>query len=411
MDYHRHAKINPLGPQRFYTVSNYRKEHPMFEWLRRLFGRSSFPRIATDKSPRWVYSRLRHEALSGGKPEIEISPDSPVWCAVMEMGYPSGTGTVVAFSDGATSFYGSDSCIVVGGEFHEHVLEANAKFMAAANQLLEHFVPRETCPVPVTWQTIFYVRTDAGIFGQQAASRDLAEDRHVLSPLYHAGFEVFKHMREVAHAQVKNEVREGIGQLDQAVSRKPNEASLYFERAELYAELEEFDKAVADHDKAVSLLPGAITLIARGCLYIRMGDFDSALADFERAIQVEPRNAMAYSNRGAAHSKRGDVDRAIADYALAIQYEPKYPNSYANRAYAYYKLGEYEKGLADCNHALSLRPDHADTYSNRGLCRAALGDKEGARADFNRALELAGTLSVIQEAVDGLRALDQKTTG
>lgn len=377
----------------------------MFEWLRRLIGRPSYPRIATDKSPGWAYSQLRHEALSGSKPPE--STDSPVWCAVLELGYPSGTGTVVAFSGGATSFYGSDSRIVIGGEFHDHVVKANRKFIQTANQLFEHFVPRETYPVPATWQAIFYVRTDEGILGQGAAMPDLQEDRHVLSPLYHAGFEILTHMRELARVAQNKELRECIAALDQAVSRKPNEASLYFERAEAYAELEEFDKAVADHDKAVSLLPGAITFIARGCLYTRMGDFNSALADFERAIQAEPTNPMAYANRGAAYSKLGDVERAIADYGLAIHHEPKYPNSYANRAYAYYKLGQYEEGIADCNRALALRPDHADTYSNRGLCRAALGDKDGARADFNRALELAGTLSVVEEALEGLRALDR----
>ena len=118
---------------------------------------------------------------------------------------------------------------------------------------------------------------------------------------------------------------------------------------------------------------------------------------------------MAYTNRGAAHSKLGDVERAVADYKLAIQCEPKYPNSYANRAYAYYKLGQYESGIEDCNHALALRPDHANTYTNRGHCRAALGDKEGARADFNRALALSDTLSVVEEAIEGLRALDRET--
>ena len=376
----------------------------MFEWLRRLIGRPSYPRIATDKSPGWVYSQLRHDALSRSRPPE--STDSPVWCAVLELGFPSGTGTVVAISGDATSFYGSDSCIVIGGEFHDHVVEANVKFIQTANQLFEHFVPRETYPVPVTWQAIFYVRTDQGIFGQGASMRDLQEDRHVLSPLYHAGFEIFTHMRELAHEAKNKELREGIEQLDYMISRKPNEASLYFERAEVYAELKEFDKAVADHDKAASLMPGSITFIARGCLYTRMGDFDSALADFDRAIQAEPNNPMAYTNRGAAYSKLGDVERAIADYGLAIKYQPKYPNSYANRAYAYYKLGRYEEGVADCNKALSLRPDHADTYSNRGLCRAALGDKEGARADFNRALELAGTFSVVEEAVEGLRSLE-----
>lgn len=384
----------------------------MFEWLRRLIGRPSYPRIETDKSPGWTYSKVRHHALSSSRAALGLPDppvDSPVWCAVMEVGYPGVTGAVVAFSDGTTSFVDSDRSIVRGGEFYEHIREANAKFIETANQLLEFLPARDTLPTPGTWQAIFYIRTDAGVFAQAAALRDLHANAHVLSPLYHTGYKVLEHLRELARAEKKKDMREYIGTLDHAISRKPNEAALYFERGELYASLEEFDRAIADHDKAVSLLPGAITFIARGCLHIRMGDLNSALADFERAIEVEPGNAMAYANRGAAYSKLGDVERAIADYGLAIHHDPSYPNSYANRAYAYYKLGQYEHGIADCNQALVLRPDHADTYSNRGLCRAALGDKEGARADFNQAIQLASSPSVVQEAFDGLLALDRET--
>jgi Flp pilus assembly protein TadD len=68
----------------------------------------------------------------------------------------------------------------------------------------------------------------------------------------------------------------------------------------------------------------------------------------------------------------------------------------------------FPRGIADCDRAIALRPDHADTYSNRGLCRAAHCDKEGARADFLQALELAGTQRVVEEAVNGLRAQEQK---
>ena len=381
----------------------------MFEWLRRLFGRPSFPRIETDKTPRWTYSRLRHQAFSTRRAELglpEPPSDSPVWGALMELGYPGTTGTVVTFSDGATSFYGTNSSMVIGGGFYEQIRDANARFIETANKFFEFLEPREMCPIPQAGHAVFYVRTDSGIFGQQAAIQDLSSGDHVLSPLYRAGFEVFEQLRELARTQKRDELRKYIAVLDEEVSRKPNETALYFERAEFYIELEELEKAMADYDKAISLTPVADLFNARGGLHMRMGNLDAGLADFERAVQANPADAMAYTNRGAAHSKLGDVDAAIADYGLAIQLEPNYPNSYANRAYAYYKVGQYEKGIADCNQALALRPNHANTYVNRGHCRAALGDKAGASADFYKALELADTPSVMEEAIEGLRALN-----
>ncbi len=381
----------------------------MFEWLRRLFGRPSFPRIETDKTQDWMYSRLRHQALSCTRAVTEIPEpptDSPVWGALMELGYPGTTGTVVTFSDGATSFYDAHGSMVIGGGFYDHIRDANARFIETANKSLEFLERRDIYPIPPAGHALFYVRTDAGIFGHGATIQDLSNGDHALSPLYRAGFEVFEQLREIARAQKREELRKYIAALDEDVSRKPNEATLYFERAELYEELEELEKAVADYDKAISLTPVSDFFNARGGLHMRMGNLDAGLADFERAVQANPADAMAYCNRGAAHSRLGDVDAAIADYGLAIQHEPNYPNSYANRAYAYYKVGQYEKGIADCDKALALRPNHANTWVNRGHCRAALGDKEGAGADFYEALELADTQSVMEEATEGLRALN-----
>ena len=63
----------------------------MFEWLRRLFGRPSFPRIETDKTRGWTYSQLRHQAFSFSRVETEIPEpptDSPVWGAPIGIGIP-----------------------------------------------------------------------------------------------------------------------------------------------------------------------------------------------------------------------------------------------------------------------------------------------------------------------------------
>jgi tetratricopeptide (TPR) repeat protein len=137
-------------------------------------------------------------------------------------------------------------------------------------------------------------------------------------------------------------------------------------------------------------------------------DFQNEAVDFDHAIEMEPTNAMAYSNRGSAYSRLQDIENALANYDLAIKHNPEYPTAYANRAFAYYKVGRYEEGLADCNRAVALKPNQAYGYSNRGLCRAALGDKEGARADFRKALEIKpkGSATVIREALTGLHALD-----
>lgn len=340
-------------------------------------------------------------------PFPEPSADAPAWGAVMEIAYPGFSGTMAAFSNGQTSLCTSDGHGVPNERNNEQVRQANVKLIAAANKAIPYLKPRASCELPDPWQALFYVRTDSGNFVAEAAGEDFRNENHPLFSLFSAGNEVLTELKLVAAAQHKDYLRQRIAGLSEAIAQHPKAEDCAL-RGEYYAELGEFDKARADFENLISLMPEADAFLGRGCFHMNMGDLTSALADFNHAIEMEPTNAMAYSNRGAAYSKLEDMEKALANYDLAIQHDPNYATAYVNRAFAYYKVGRYENGVADCNRALALRPGLANTYNNRGLCRAALGDKEGARADFQRALELEPRppASVIQEALNGLHALD-----
>jgi tetratricopeptide (TPR) repeat protein len=323
----------------------------------------------------------------------------------METGYPGFSGTLAAFSNGQTNLYTSDGLGVPHEENNERIRQKNAKLIAAANKAIPYLKPSASYDLPAPWQAHFYVRTDFGNLVTDATGEDFRNEAHPLFSLFAAGNELLTELKLEAAAQRKDYALKRIAELSVAVAEHPKGED-YALRAEYYAELGDFDKALADFEKVLSLMPGADAFLGRGCLYTTMGDLTSALRDFNHAIEMEPTNAMAYSNRAAAYSKLQDMENALANYDLAIQNDPGYANTYANRAFAYYKLGRFEEGVADCNQALALRPDHRNTYNNRGLCRAALGDKEGARADFQRALEPPTPSIVIEEALAGLHDLD-----
>lgn len=382
----------------------------MFDWLRRLLGIRSVPRVATDTSPGKLYSLMRHEAFRRQRSDCGPQPppafSTPAFGILMEIGYPGITVTLSAFAGGGTSLYVSSAYRIVGGDSYENVQEANTNFIETANHLLEHFEPRESVPIPETWHITFYALTDNGILGADIPAANL-KDGHVLTPLFQRGREVLEQLSVVARMQETEQLLEVISAYDSAIAARPADAKLYCARGEAFAQLQQFDKAVADYGRAISLKPNDPNYVmGRGHFYAAMGDLTSALADFDRVIAMDPKDAMAYSNRGAAYSKTGNVERAIEEYGVAIEVDPRYPNSYANRAYAYYKLGEYEKGIDDCNKALALRPDHANTYNNRGHCRAALGDVHGASHDFQMALRLAEcSREATEEALEGLQGL------
>ena len=53
------------------------------------------------------------------------------------------------------------------------------------------------------------------------------------------------------------------------------------------------------------------------------GDNDRAIADYDQALTLNPKFAMAYSNRSAAYKAKGDNDHAAADFKAAVRLDPK----------------------------------------------------------------------------------------
>jgi hypothetical protein len=151
-----------------------------------------------------MYSTLRQQALSIQRTEIDIPaphPEAPVWGILMEAGYPDGTATLFALSDGTTSLYLSSGGGVIGGHAHQSVLEANAEFLDTANQYYQHLEPTESFPVPAEEQTRFYVLTDSGVLGGAGLEDDLGYSRHPLSPLFHAGHRVITELRLISESE------------------------------------------------------------------------------------------------------------------------------------------------------------------------------------------------------------------
>jgi len=387
----------------------------MLSRLQSLFSKLSFPHLETDTSPGHGYSLARHQAVTYERefiaavaPFPEPSADAPAWGVVMEMAYPGFSGTLAAFGNGQTNLYTSNGRGVPAVDINEQVLKASAKLIATANRAIPYLKPRVSFPLPQPWNAHFYVRTDSGNLVTEATAEDFRNEEHPLFPLFAAGNEVLTEVKLVAAERQKDYARKRIADLSDAIAKHPTPED-HALRGEYYIDLGEFDKALADFESLVSLMPVADAFLGRGCFHMKTGDLTSALVDFDHAVEMEPTNAMAYSNRGSAYSKLEDMEKAFANYNLAIQHNPNYATAYANRAFAYHKVGRYKEGVADCNRALELRPDVANTYNNRGLCRAALGDKEGARADFQRALELEPKppASVIEESLNGLHNLDR----
>ena len=154
-----------------------------------------------DESRAEEYWNLRHQALSIQRTEVGIPeppPEAPAWGILMETGYPEGTATLLALSDGTTSVYLSSGGGVIGGHAHQNVRQANAEFVESANHYYQHLEPTDSFPVPAEGHTLFYVLTDSGVLTGAGREDDLGYGRHPLSSLFHAGQRVITQVRLIS---------------------------------------------------------------------------------------------------------------------------------------------------------------------------------------------------------------------
>jgi len=115
----------------------------------------------------------------------------------METGYPEGSATLVAVSDGNASVYLSSGGGDIGGGGHEKIRKAAIEMVVLASKFQTQMKITRNFPLPKNGETIFYLLTDSGVFTASASENDLGEQRHLLSPLFNAGHEIIGQYRMI----------------------------------------------------------------------------------------------------------------------------------------------------------------------------------------------------------------------
>lgn len=119
----------------------------------------------------------------------------------------------------------------------------------------------------------------------------------------------------------------------------------------------EIDEAFSDCNYAVAVNPrNAVAYSNRGSLYLSLGDLAKALADFEKAIELAPDTAVVHYNRGLVRAELGNRDGAISDYTEAIRLNPDLAIAFHNRGFEYETRGDRPKALSDYGRALAIDP-------------------------------------------------------
>ena len=167
----------------------------------------------------------------------------------------------------------------------------------------------------------------------------------------------------------------------------------FFNRANGRCEKGDLNGAVQDYREALLLKPDAGTLNNLAVTLSRQGDHDTAMEVITKAIGLDPKYAMAYSNRARWLEERGDLEGAEQDYSEAIRLRSDNGEDYAHRGGVRASKRDWEGAAKDYTDALLHHKSltlstAAAVFNNRGNARRKLRDAVGAVQDFNYAIQL-----------------------
>jgi hypothetical protein len=147
-------------------------------------------------SPAEVAAQLRESVFTSDPAKLGI-PLRPgeAWGIVMDTSYPKAVASLVSLADGSASIYISSGGGYIGGQGRPAVRDAAKAFVRAATANLSRLARVSEHPLPSVGRTRFYVLTPEGLFTAEAAEKELGENHHALSPLFHAGQDVITQFR------------------------------------------------------------------------------------------------------------------------------------------------------------------------------------------------------------------------
>lgn len=96
-------------------------------------------------------------------------------------------------------------------------------------------------------------------------------------------------------------------------------------------------------------------------------------------------------------------EKAVDCYSKAIQLDPRNAVYFSNRAAAYSMLGEHFKALEDAKKSCELNPSYSKAFNRLGKAHLALGEPEEAVVAFERALELSPNDASVKTSLEAAR--------
>ncbi len=123
-----------------------------------------------------------------------------------------------------------------------------------------------------------------------------------------------------------------------------------------------------------------------GCFLTRMGCLDEALNIYNDVIKLNPKMALAYSNKSYIYDMKGEYDQASEGHKKAIDIDPKNSYLYYFRGKFFYKHKKYNLAAKDYLRILELDPNNNNAHVGLGNIYSSKGKFDGAIRHYTNAI-------------------------
>uniref|UniRef100_A0A3B3TGB7 Serine/threonine-protein phosphatase n=1 Tax=Paramormyrops kingsleyae TaxID=1676925 RepID=A0A3B3TGB7_9TELE len=114
--------------------------------------------------------------------------------------------------------------------------------------------------------------------------------------------------------------------------------------------------------------------------YFKEKDYDNAIKYYTEALELNPDNAIYYSNRSLAYLRTECYGYALADATRALEIDKNYIKGYYRRATSNMALGKFKAALKDYETVVRVRPNDKDAKMKYQECNKIVKQKAFERA-------------------------------
>ncbi|MBI3246888.1 MAG: tetratricopeptide repeat protein [Deltaproteobacteria bacterium] len=120
-------------------------------------------------------------------------------------------------------------------------------------------------------------------------------------------------------------------------------------------------------------------------LLAHLGHPTEALAAFEKSIELNPKDADAWTKKGICLSGLGRHADAFIAYNHATALNRNHPLAWYNKGICLKAMGRLADALAAFEHATTCNPNHVAAWTGKGVCLREMGRFADALAAYERA--------------------------